>query len=310
MRRKLVDFNVTVEQLDQMFGPSNDLTVKSWTNRWLDNVIDNLRLVPTPRPLSQLLTNINYHTMIACGAGPSLRKLKRQAPLIPKNWGIVTTDYGLLAVLQAGLKPSLVVSMDGHQETEPDLLAGFHMLNEMYPETPVVLDIVTCPSVVELTKNPFFFRSMGPHTNLINRFVMQECGHVDQMGHGGNVGSVCCIMAKFFCFARHVVLIGFDSAMKEGTTRGNYWNGKKALDGHQYVQVCDIYGRPITTMANLHNYKWWLDHFCWCNDDVEWINANDGGFLGVCGPTDNYNHYKYMTIKQAVEHLKDHGEDD
>jgi hypothetical protein len=310
MRRELVEFNVTSEQLDQMFGPSNDLTVASWKNRWLDNVIDNLRLVPHPRPMNELLTNINSHVTLACGAGPSLRKLKKVAPKIPPEWGIIATDYSLLAVLEAGLKPSLVVSMDGHQETEPDLLKGFEMMNELFPETPVVLDIVVCPSVTELVKNPFFFRSMGPHKNLINRFVMQECGHIDQMGHGGNVGSVCCILSKFYCYARHVVLIGYDSSMKEGTTRGNYWNGKVAGNGHQYIQVADIYGRPIWTMANLHNYKWWLDHFCHMNDDVEWINANDGGFLGVCGPAQNYKHFKYLPLEHAVEHLKDHGEDD
>jgi hypothetical protein len=310
MRRKLVEFDVTPEQLDQMFGPSNDLTIKSWTNRWLDNVVDNLRLCPNPRPLSQLLTRINYHVMLACGAGPSLRKLKKRASLIPPEWGIVATDYSLLAVLEAGLKPTLVVSMDGHQETEPDLLKGFEILAQRFPETPVVVDIVSCPSVIEQVRNPFFFRSMGPHENLINRFVMRECGHIDQMGHGGNVGSVCCILAKFFCYARHVVLLGFDSSMQEGTMRGNYWNGKEGGEQHQYIQVCDIYGRPIWTMANLHNYKWWLDHFCYCNDDVEWINSNDGGFLGVCGPQANFNHYTYLPLDRAVEHLAGHGEDD
>ena len=310
MRRKLVEFNVSVEQLDQMFGPSNELTVESWKKRWLDNVVENLNIVTHPRPMNELLTQLNSHVILACGAGPSLRKLKRAAPLIPPNWGIVTTDYGLLAVLQAGLKPTLVISMDGHQETEPDLLEGFNQLNELHPDVPVILDIVTCPSVVEQVKNPFFFRSMGPHENFLNRYVMKEVPHIDQMGHGGNVGSVCCIMAKFYCYARHVVLIGFDSAMKEGTTRGNYWNEKVAGNDHQYIQVADIYGRPIWTMANLHNYKWWLDHFCWCNNDVEWINANDGGFLGVCDPVSNYNHFTYLPLEKAVEHLKDHSEDD
>lgn len=310
MRRSLVDFEVSPEQLAKMFGPSNEVTVKSWEKRWLDNVIENLRIVPKPKPLSALLTQINTHVALCCGAGPSLRKLKKRAPLIPPEWGVVGCDYSLLAILEAGLKPLFVVSMDGHQETEPAVLEGFARLAREYPEVPTITDIVSCPSVTEQLTNPYFFRSMGDHTNLINRYVMQQCSDIDQIGHGGNVGSVCCILSKFFAYARHVVLIGFDSSMKEGTTRQNYWNGKTAPDEHAYISVCDIYGRPLTTMGNLHNYKWWLDHFCHSNPDVEWINANDGGFLGVCGPSSNYNHFTYLPLEKAVEHLKDHGIDD
>jgi hypothetical protein len=310
MRRTLVEFEVTMEQLAKMFSGSNELTVRSWEKRWLDNVVENLRTVTTPRPLKQLLTNVNTHVALCCGAGPSLRKLKKRAPLIPPEWGVIACDYSLLAVLEVGIKPLFVVTMDGHQETEPAVLEGFARLAKEHPDVPVIADIVSCPSVVEQLTNPYFFRSMGEHSNTLNRYVMQQCPQIDQIGHGGNVGSVACILAKFWSFARHVVLIGYDSAMREGTYKENYWNGKNGDDDKQYVEVCDVYGRPIMTMGNLHNYKWWLDHFCYMNNDVEWINANDGGFLGVCGPDRNYNHYTYLPLEKAVEHLKDHSIDD
>jgi hypothetical protein len=98
--------------------------------------------------------------------------------------------------------------------------------------------------------------------------------------------------------------------MKEGTKRNGYSTDQEMPEHHHYLDVGDIYGRPITTMANLHNYKWWAEHFCYMNDDVEWINANDGGFLGVKDQVANFNHFKYLTLEQAVEHLKDHSEDD
>ena len=314
MRCTLVEFDITPAQLDQMFAGSNELTVKSWEKRWMDNLVANLQLHPRPRPMKELLTQINYHVSLVCGAGPSLRKLRKRAPLIPPTWGIICVDSALKSVLDAGLRPSLVVSMDGDQSGVDSfggiIQEGFDMLASMFPETPVLLDLVACPSIVEKVHNPFFFRSCGDPAHILGRYVMRECPWVDQMGHGGNVGSVCLIMAKFYCFSRHVVLIGLDSAMQEGTKRGGYWYGAEMPEHHQYVEVADIHGRPVTTMANLHNYKWWNDHFCYTNDDVEWINANDGGFLGVHGPMSRFNHFKYLTLEKAVDHLRDHGEDD
>lgn len=312
MRRPLVEFDLPQEVMEKMFGPSNELTVKSWEKRWLDNMVENLRIVPNPKPAQELIGKVNRHVCIVCGAGPSLRKLRKQASLIPPNWGVVVTDHALLSVLQSGLKPTLVVTMDGHQETEPVILEGFQALQQLHPECPVLIDLVSCPSVMELVpeKVAYFFRSHGDPSHIIGRYANREVPGMTQLGHGGNVGSVGLIMSKYWCFARHTCLIGFDSAMKEGTARGGYWYDREMSNDHQYIQTTDIYGRPITTMANLHNYKWWAEHFCFINDDMEWINCNDGGFLGVQSQQSNYNHFKYMTLQQAVDYLKDHGEDD
>jgi len=308
--RKLIDFNLTAEHLEKMFGPSNELTIKSWEKRWMENIVENLNLHPEPRTMKGLFGQITRHTSLCVGAGWTLNKLRRHAPNIPPYWGIVVPDHSLIPVLQAGLKPTLVISMDGHQETEPMILDGFRMLNEMHPETPVLLDLVCCPSVVEMVKEPYFFRSCGDPAHILGRYVMRECPHIDQIGHGGNVGSVGLIMAKFMMFSRHIVLIGQNFSMVPGTTKTDYWFHREMPDHHAYVEVCDIYGRPTWTMANLHNYKWWMEHFCYTNDSVEWINCNDGGFLGVCSPSENYNHFKYMTLDKAIDYLKGHDEFD
>lgn len=316
MRRPLVEFNVTTEQLEQMFAPSNELTTKSWEKRWMENIVENLNIIQATwgeaRPMADLIGKINNHISWVVGAGPSVRRLKKYAKDFDPTWGILATDHSLLPVLMAGLKPTLVVTMDGHQETEPIILQGFDMLNQMYPETPVLTDLVCCPSVVEKIKEPYFFRSAGNPAHILTKYMMREVKDYQrmQMGHGGNVGSACLVMVKFFCFSRHVGIIGLDSSMREGTQRNGYFYDRQMPEDHQYVQVSDIYGRPITTMANLHNYKWWADHYCFMNDEIEWINANDGGFLGVCSATENYKHYKYMTLPEAIAYLKEHGEED
>ena len=312
MRRQLIEFNVTSEQLEAMFAPSNALTTTSWEKRWLDNVVEVMNLFPEPRPMAELIGQINRHISWVIGAGPSIRRLKKYGKDFDPSWGVFVTDHSLLPTLEAGLKPTLVITMDGHQETEPVILQGFDLLNQMYPETPVLVDLVCCPSVAEKVKNPYFFRSAGNPEHILTKYIMREVKNWQamQMGHGGNVGSVCLVMAKFFSFSRHVGIIGLDSAMREGTKRNGYFYDRAMPEHHTYLDVSDIYGRPITTMANLHNYKWWADHFCYINDDIEWINANDGGFLGVCSATQNYNHYQYMTLPQAIAYLKEHGEED
>lgn len=310
MRRPLVEFNVPQEKLEAMFAPSNELTTRSWEKIWMQNVVENLNICPNPRSALDLITNVNRHICFVVGAGPSLRKLKKHAPAFHPDWGILVTDHSLKAVLEAGLKPTIVITMDGHQKTEPVILEGFDMLNDKYPETPVVVDMVCCPSVSEKIKNPYWFRNVGNSDHIVSRYINREAPQTMLMGHGGNVGSVCAIFAKFICFARHVVLIGMDSAMKEGTKRDGYWYGREMPAEHQYLDVTDIYGRPIVTMANLHNYKWWMDHFCFTNDDVEWINANDGGFLGVCNQSSNFNHFVYEPLEKLIPRLHAHGEED
>lgn len=314
-QRQQVDFDIPTERLDEMFGPSNDLTVKSWEKMWMQNIVDNLQQYPTPPLLSALAGQVTKHIAVVFGAGPSLRRLKKHAHLINPDWGLLVTDHALEAVLHCGLKPTLVITMDGDQRNVDSygaaILRGFDLLAEKFPETPVIADLVTCPEVVERLKNPFFFRTGGHTEHVISRYLQREIPNLPMVGHGGNVGSVCCIFAKYFCYSRHVALIGMDCAMQEGTSRkGYYYDNSDMPDRHVYVNVVDIYGRPITTMANLHNYKWWLEHFCFQNDSVEWINANDGGFLGVHGPAANYKHYKYMSLPQALEYLQQHGEDD
>jgi hypothetical protein len=294
-----------------MFAPSNELTIKSWRQRWLSNIVENLNIHPVPVSLSALHTKVNHHVSMVFGAGPSLRKLQKRAHLIPSHWGLLVTDHALKAVIEAGLKPTLVITMDGEQDTEPVILEGFDLLAKEYPETPVLIDLVCCPSIVERVKTPFFWRTgPGDTKYLMERYIRRECSHLTRLGHGGNVGSVAMIMAKFVCYSRHVVLMGLDFAMREGTTRGGYWYPREMPDRHQYVDVVDIYGRPLVTMANLHNYKWWSEHFCATNNDVEWIIANDGGYLGVHSPTHNFDHYTYLPLDKAVEHLADELEDD
>lgn len=310
MRRPLVEFNVSSDQLEQMFAPSNVLTTESWRRRWLDNVVENLNMHPEPKPMRELMTQINRHISWVIGAGPSIRRLKRYGKDFDPSWGYVVTDHGLLQTLESGLKPTLVVTMDGHQETESAILDGFDLLAQVSPETPVLVDLVCCPSVVEKIKNPYFFRGVGNEESQLTKYIKQQVPKIDMMGHGGNVGSVCLVMAKFFCFSRHVGIIGLDSAMQEGTKRVGYYHGYVMPENHQYIDVSDIYGRPIVSMANLHNYKWWADHFCFYNDDVEWVNANDGGFLGVCNGNQNYDHFKYLTLPQAIAYFKEHGEED
>jgi len=188
MRRALEDFHLTADDLTQMFGASNEITVTSWEKRWLDNIVANLQLHPHPVPMRSLLTKVNRHVSLVCGAGPSLRKLKKQAHLIPKEWGVVCVDSAVKAVIEAGLEPTLVISMDGDQTGNDSFgeaaVEGFKLLAETYPETPVVLDLVCCPGISELVENPVWFRSASDGTHIVPKYANQQCPQVDQMGHG------------------------------------------------------------------------------------------------------------------------------
>lgn len=315
MRRPLIEFPLTADDMNKLFAPSNELTVKSWDHIWLRNIQRNLELYPKPHPATKLITEEpNFHTVLVCGAGWTLRKLKKYADQIPKSWGIICSDRALNFLLECGLEPSLVVTMDGDQTDQPLMQEAFDRLKG-YPQIPTLVDMVACPTIVNKLRRPFFFRSMTDDTATSTIFLREHCEKngipLDQLGHGGNVGSLCTIVAKFFYYARHVVLIGMNFSFCEGTDNKDTWE-EREIDPtkSQIVGVSDMYGRPIKTMANLHNYRTWQEYFSHTNDDVEWINANDGGYLGVHNPEVNYSHYTYETLPQAIARLGDHGLED
>lgn len=316
MRRPLVEFPLTPDDMDRLFAPSNTLTIDSWDDRWLENIQRNLYMHPTPTPVSRLVQEPNFHTILVCGAGWTLRKLKPYASMIPPSWGIICADRALQFLLDVGLKPSLVITMDGDQEDQPIMQAAFDRLATEHPDVPVMVDLVCCPTIVRKLKRPYFFRSMTDERAKAMIFLRKYLDDnddvkLDQVGHGGNVGSVCTIVAKYFYYARHVVLTGFNFSMEEGTKNIDTWERREVdMEKHQMLDVSDIYGRPIRTMANLHNYRTWQEYYCFSNDDVEWVLCNDGGYLGVHDLAQNYKHYTYETLPQAIARLGDHGLED
>lgn len=317
MRRPLVEFPLTPDEMNKLFAPSNELTIDSWDDRWLDNIQRNLYVHPVPPPASKLIhEEPNFHTVMVCGAGWTLRKLRKYAADIPKSWGVVASDRSLAFLLDCGIKPSLVVTMDGDQEAQPKMQEAFDRLAKEYPDVPTLVDLVCCPTIVQKIKRPYFFRSMTDErakamVHLREYLANNPDVKLDQIGHGGNVGSVCTIVSKYFLYARHIVLIGMNFCMAEGTRNTDTWEMVPIDETkHHMVDVSDLYGRPIRTMANLHNYRTWQEYFCYSNDDVEWVNCNDGGYLGVHDASANYNHFTYETLPQAIARLGDHGLED
>ncbi|MCL6456710.1 MAG: DUF115 domain-containing protein [Gorillibacterium sp.] len=309
MRRPLITFPMKVDEVNSCFEPSNRLTVDSWDDRWLENVKYNLtRFHPLPLIRDLVYDIPNKHVVLVLGAGWTLLKLKAYAQQIPKSWGIVCADRAVSFLLECNLLPDLVVSIDGNQEDESTIVEGMRRLP---PEVPVMLDVVCCPTVTQLVKRPYFFRSVSDlKTKAADYLAEYETKHnvkIDTIGHGGNVGSVCVIASKYFLFARHVVLLGMNFSLCEGTRDVDSWERRVLTDEHKFVDVTDIYGRPIRTLANLHNYRLWLELFCHQNDDVEWVNCNDGGYLGVHSATHNYDHFTYETLPMAIQRLGDHG---
>jgi hypothetical protein len=313
LTRKTVRFPVEQINFEAMFGGSNKLTIKTWEERWIANVKYNRDLVDKGmqyKTALDLLALPRHHIAIVCGAGPSLKRQARYLRNVPKEWAILCADHALLPVLEEGIEPSFVVSMDGDQTPDIYIQEGIKRLRYGYPAVPVLLDVVACPTITNQVKNAYWFKSASDPETKIMRYVQELFPDITKLGHGGNVGSAVAIVATYFMFARHIILVGLDSSLAPGRERVIYYHGQIASDEHKYIDVHDIYGRNIQTVGNLHNYKIWLDHFTYSNSHVEWINANDGGYLGVNSMYDNFEHYQYMPLKDAIEYLKKHGDDD
>jgi hypothetical protein len=314
INRARVRFPVESIDFAKLFAGSNQLTIASWEDRWIHNLHFNRKLIDdrdiTYKSAVDLLHIPQYHKVVVCGAGPSLGRQARYLRDIPPDWGIVCADHAVHAVLDQGCKPTLVISMDGDQTDDPYIQEGMRRLRYGYPDVPTLLDVVSCTTITAQVANPYWFRTVTSPEARVVQFVRDLFPNITTIGHGGNVGSVTLIMAAFFLFAKHVIIIGMDSSLAPGLGRKLYYHDQVAADTHQYVDVHDIYGRNVQTIGNLHNYKIWLDHFTYMNNHIEWINANDGGYLSVNSAVDVFEHYRYMPLKNAIEYLKAHGPDD
>jgi len=193
---------------------SGDYSVQAhFGKRWFANALRNLDRAleldeePSAMPLA-------IHRAAVCAAGPSL---SLEIPRLQSNREdlfLIATDTSLPCLLQAGLKPDAVISIDCQH------ISLHHFMNGLPEETRLFLDLASPPLLARLSQHARFFTGGHPLTRYISA-VCKDFPALDTSG--GNVTYAAVSLAERLG-AREIELYGADFSYPLGVTyaRGAY----------------------------------------------------------------------------------------
>jgi hypothetical protein len=199
---------------------SSDYSVQAYFGtRWFSNIIRNLAAAQAQ---NRSAAPIREAAIIA--AGPSLdmqiAALCRQKETCKENLHIIAADTALPALLQHGIKPDAVVSIDCQHISYYHFAEGASAPRPPCRDIPLFLDIASPPMLSGFSDYPFFFTGGHPLAVYISQ-KWRPLPVVDTSG--GNVAYACLSLAQNLG-AQRITVYGADFSYPEGKVyaRGTY----------------------------------------------------------------------------------------
>jgi len=196
---------------------SGDYSVQAcFAERWFSNIVRNIKNAEERGLNFQEEIKSNYVSQTAiAAAGPSL---DTQIPSLKefKSRGgcILSTDTALGALLQNGITPDAVVSIDCQH------ISYYHFMGNDSGNIPLIMDIASPPLLAKFSNKPFFFSSGHPLALYISRY-WRPFPLLDTSG--GNVTYACLSLAEYLG-AKRITLFGADFSYvgSRSYARGTY----------------------------------------------------------------------------------------
>lgn len=261
---------------------TDDYTVQThFGKKWFINTLNNLeaseKMTTTLKPVRQVQIT---------AAGPGLESRMDHLKAHRDQSTLIATDTSLPVLLENGIKPDLVISIDCQH-------ISYHHFMKGYPrDVPLVLDLASPPFLTRLAESCFFFTSDHPFSNYVSR-KFREFPHIDTSG--GNVTHAALSLAESMG-AKSIRLYGADFSYPSGKpyARGSYVYPYfyKSADRHSGIEsrVMDFV---------LHNKLLEKESF-------------EGGFRYISKPMIHYKkslEHKAGAIGAKVENIRGDGVD-
>jgi len=248
-------------------------TMLRFSEEWLQNLFANLPMIIESPGITRLYGKFSSQPAIIVAAGPSLNKnisLLREAK---RKSVIICVGTALKPMLQVGIKPDLVLSIDGGA-------ANYRHFEEIDVEgIPLVFDITIYPEIPKQYTGPKLVG--GCHENLL-RWVEQTLTEKKGLYEMGP--SVACVAfdlaKKLGC--NPIILVGQDLAYTDNKAhaQGTAYDYRTINDfrDRDIFEVEGVDGHPVLTDRVLFAFlKWFETKIAASSETHDVIDATEGG---------------------------------
>ena len=212
--------------------------------------------------------------VIIVSAGPSLDKNVGELRKAQGKAFIIVVDAALRTVLQAGVQPDIVCTID--PESPKRFFENLDLRNIIW-----AYGKWTRPWIYEEYGGSVFYQ--GYYSGLWNAIMSEALGYeFPQLLSGGSVTADAFMIADYIGF-RKIILIGQDMAFTNGISHtsgidGAFGDNDDYINSRYLVTVQGIHGEELKTDFQMWRYKKWFEKIIRMNGDrFDVINATEGG---------------------------------
>lgn len=138
---------------------SDDYTVQTrFGKKWFTNTLFNLKEANKVKPALKPIKNA-----LITAAGPSLEDFIDEIKSKRKDSTLIATDTSVPALLDYGITPDLIISIDCQH------ISYYHFLKSIPKNIPLVLDIASPRKLSTMFENVYYFTSGHPFSQYVNR---------------------------------------------------------------------------------------------------------------------------------------------
>lgn len=308
-------FNLLKEKLNQIKKSINNVILWSKTNLTTNivkgdtfqrNILTNIPQIINNPGVKNLFGKFKDKPVICVAAGPSLDKNIHLLKKAKNKALIICVDAALRTMIQQGIEPDIVVSIDYSQGARNLFEGVIDQTKNLF----LAADPEVCPDVVYDFKGKKFIISINkPIVQWLNRFI-EDKGSLDK---GISVAHTVFSLAKAVG-GDPIIFVGQDLSYPEGVTHAggaiprkkiaigiDQKTGKKYLlvktkngewRAKDLVMVKDIYGKEVPTSMDMYCYLIYLERMVSVSK-VKCIDATEGG-ARIRGT-------EVMSLKEAID---------
>lgn len=232
--------------------------------------VKNINKIVDSTIINQLKDKFKGMPAIIVSAGPSLEKNIRLLKDIQDKFVIITGGRTLNILLDKGIKPDFVCSIDPGD-------GSYKVIEKaLDSNVPLVFSEVSNYKMLEEYKGKKVFFKDIDFKDTTDKLLGVE---VDCLWQGGSVAHVCISLGAYLG-CDNIILIGQDLAYTNNKYHADSVSVRKnnnIEEDNTYILVDDIYGKKVTTTKVLDFYRKNIEKMILEYKDVTFINSTEGG---------------------------------